>query len=59
MGDLLSCLLTLLESFDKNNPERGIDSVARHMHQKTEQHYWVNIVKQLVTGVGVSYLETR
>ena len=51
----LSCLLTLLESFDKNNPEMGIDSVAgsvaRQMHQKTVQHYWVNIVKQQVTGV--------
>jgi len=31
---------------DKNNPEMGIDSVARQMHQKTVQHYWVNIVKQ-------------
>ena len=47
--DLLSCLLTLLESFDKNNPEMGIDSVARQMHQKTVQHYWVHIVKQQVT----------
>jgi len=28
----------------------GIDSVARQMHQKTLQHYWVNIVKQQVTG---------
>ena len=54
MWDSLSCLLTLLESFDKNNPEMGIDSVARQMHQKTVQHYWVNIVKQQVTG-----LETR
>ena len=44
--DLLSCLLKLLESFDKNHPEIGIDSVARQMHQKTVQHYWVNIVKQ-------------
>jgi len=49
MWDSLSCLLTLLESFDKNNPEMGIDSVARQMHQKTVQHYWVNIVKQQVT----------
>ena len=49
---MLSCLLTLLESFDKNNPEMGIDSVARQMHQKTVQHYWVNIVKQQVTGGG-------
>jgi len=32
MWDLLSCLLTLSESFDKNNPEMGIDSVARQMH---------------------------
>jgi len=52
MLDSLSCLLTLLESFDKNNPEMGIDSVARHIHQKTVQHYWVNIVKQQVTGGG-------
>jgi len=43
-------VLTLLESFDKNNPEIGTDSVARQMHQKTVQHYWVNIVKQQVTG---------
>jgi len=52
MWDLLSCLLTLLESFDKNNPEMGIDSVAKQTHQKTVQHYWVNIVKQQVTGGG-------
>jgi len=26
--------------------------VARQMHQKTVQHYWVNIVKQQVTGWG-------
>jgi len=50
MWDSLSCLLTLLESFGKNNPEMGIDSVARQMHQKTVQHYWVNIVKRQVTG---------
>ena len=56
MWDSLSCLLTLLESFDKNNPEMGIDSVARQMHQKTVQHYWVNIVKQQVTGGGVPHL---
>ena len=56
MWDSLSCLLTLLESFDKNNPEMGIDSVARHMHQKTVQHYWVNIVKQYVTGGGYTTL---
>jgi len=47
--------LTLLESFDKNNPEMGIDSVARRMHQKTVQHYWVNIVKQQVTGGEMSH----
>jgi len=45
----LPCLLTLLESFDKHNPEMGTDSVARQMHQKTVQYYWVNIVKQQVT----------
>jgi len=39
MWDSLSCLLTLLESFDKNIPEMGTDSVARQMHQKTVQHY--------------------
>ena len=33
------------ESFDQNNAEMGIDSVVRQMHQKTVQHYWVNIVK--------------
>jgi len=52
MWNLLSCLLTILESFDKNNPEMGIDSVARQMHQKMVQHYWVNIVKQQATGGG-------
>jgi len=52
MWDLLSCLRTLLESFDKNNPEMGTDSLARQMHQKTVQHYWVNIVKQQVRWVG-------
>ena len=58
MWDSLSCLLTLLESFDKNNPEMGIDSVARQMHQKMVQHYWVNIVKQQVTGGGCPTLST-
>ena len=59
MWDLLSCLLTLLEFFDKNNPEMGIDSVARQMHQKTGQLYWVNImiVKQQVTGGGGSHTQ--
>jgi len=52
MWDSLSCLLTLFESFDKNNPEMGIDSVARQMHQKTVQYYWVNILKQQVKGGG-------
>jgi len=51
--------MTLSESFDKINPEIGIDSVARQMHQKTVQHYWVNIVKQQVTGGGIPYSETR
>ena len=32
----------------------GIDSVARQMHQKTVQHYWVSIVKQQVTGGHVN-----
>jgi len=57
MWDSFSCLLILLESFDKNNPEMGIDSVARQMRQKTVQHYWVNIVKQQVTGVGCPTLK--
>jgi len=35
MWDSLSCLPTLLKSFDKINPEMRIDSVARQMHQKT------------------------
>jgi len=57
MWDLLSCLLTLLEIFDKSNSEMGIDSVARQMHQKTVQHYWVNIIKQQVTGGGCPTLK--
>jgi len=57
MWDSLSCLLTLLESFDKNFPEMEIDSVARQMHQKTVQHCWVNIVKQQVTGGDCPTLE--
>jgi len=52
MLDSLSCLLTLLESFNKHKPDLGIDSVARQMHQKTVQHYWVNIVKHQVTEGG-------
>jgi len=59
ISNKFSCLLTLLESFDKNNPEMGIESVARQMHQKTMQPYWVNIVKQQVTGGGVPHLMTR
>jgi len=55
MRDSLSYQLTLLESFDKNNPKMGIDSVARQTHQKTVQHYWVNLIKQQVTGGGVSH----
>jgi len=50
MWESLSCLLTLFESFDINNPAMGADSVARQMHEKTVQHYWVNTVKQQVMG---------
>ena len=46
MWELLSCLLTLLERFDKNNLEMGTDSVARQIHQ----HCWVNIVLSQITG---------
>jgi len=42
MWESLSCVLTLLERFDKNNPEMGIDSVAKQMHPKTVQHDCVN-----------------
>jgi len=51
---LLSCLLTLLESFNKNNPAMGTDSVARQIHKKTVQHsgYWVSVVKPKVTKGG-------
>jgi len=35
----------------------GTDSVARQMHQKTVQHYWVNIVKQQVPGGGCPTLK--
>jgi len=57
MWESLSYLLTLLESFDKNNSGMGTDSVARQMHQKTVQHYWINIVKQQVTGGGCPTLK--
>ena len=49
MRKSLSCLTTLLQNFDQNDPEMGTDSVARQMHQKMVQHNWVNIVKQQVT----------
>jgi len=55
MWKSLSCLLTLLECFDKDNPEMGTESVARQMYQKMVQHCWVNIVKQQVTGGGGSH----
>ena len=45
-----------MESFDKNNPEMGIDSVAWQIHQNMVQHDWVIIVKQQVTGGGYSTL---
>jgi len=32
MWESLSCLLTLLESFDRDNPEMGTDNVARKKH---------------------------
>ena len=38
--------------FYKNDPEIGVGSFARQMHQKTVQHYWVNIVRQEVTRGG-------
>jgi len=59
MWDSLSCVLTFWESFDKNNLEIGIDSVARQMNQKTVQHYWVNISKNRSRGGCVSHSETR
>ena len=34
-----------------------MDRVARQMHQKMVQHYWVNIVKQQVTGWGCPTLK--
>jgi len=36
----------------------GIDSVARQMHQKMAQHYWVNKVKQQVTGGNPTLRDT-
>jgi len=47
MWNSLSCLLTILESFDKNNPEIRIHKVARQMHQKTVQRYCVNTILYL------------
>ena len=57
VGFLIMSTDTILGSFDKNNPEIGIDSVARQMHKKTVQHYWVNIVKQQVTLGGCPTLK--
>jgi len=37
----------------------AIDSVARQMHQKIVQYYWVNVVKQQVTGGGCPTLEDK
>jgi len=59
MWESLSCLLTLLESLYKNIPDMGTDNVARQMHQKTVQHYWVNKFKQQVTGGGCPTLAWR
>jgi len=57
----------LLEIFGKNNSEMGKQTnkqkqmgthlVARQVYQKKVQHYWVNIVKQQVTGEGGSYTQ--
>jgi len=52
MWESLSCLLTLLKCFDENSPDMGTDSVAKQIHQKKVQHYWVNVVKQHVMGGG-------
>ena len=52
MGFVVMSTDTFWKVLTKINPEIGIDSVARQMHQKTLQHYWVNIVKQQVTGGG-------
>jgi len=57
MWDSLSCLMTLLESFEKTKSEMHIDSVASQRHQKTVHHYWINIVKQEVTGGGCPTLK--
>jgi len=57
MWESLLCLLTLLECFDKKNPEMGTACVASQMHQKTMQHYWVSIVKQQVSGGECATLE--
>ena len=43
--------------FDKNSSEMGTESVARQMHQKTVQHYWVNIDKQQVMGGAGSHTQ--
>jgi len=49
----LSCLLTLLESFDKNNPEMGTDIVTRQMHQKTVM---LEVRKNTMTSVLIKPL---
>jgi len=50
MGFVVMSTDTFWKVLTKINPEIGIDSIARQMHQKTLQHYWVNMVKQQVTG---------
>jgi len=37
--------------------QMGTHLVARQVYQKKVQHYWVNIVKQQVTGEGGSYTQ--
>jgi len=39
----------IVMSTNKKNPEIQIESMARQMHQKTVQHYWVYYVN-LVDG---------
>jgi len=50
--EALSCLLTHIESFKKGNPEMLTDSVARQMHQKTVQHYWVMMMIAFIITIG-------
>jgi len=60
MWNSLSCLPTFMESFDKKNPEMGIDSVERQMHHKRRCSITGSTqLSNMSRGGAVTHLETR